>query len=92
MRITGHHKRTGVPFVRTSCMILGEKQIDTFEAMLALNMGFSRRPHELVAEIVLAAIREGQADPEVQHMVMLLKRGRRSLSATALHIVKDSAS
>jgi len=84
MRITGHKR--GNPFVRTSCMILGERQIDTFEAMLALT-GFSRRPHELVADIVLDAIREGQADPEVQHMAKLLRAARRSREGITLHVV-----
>jgi DNA-binding transcriptional MocR family regulator len=90
MRITGHHKRTGVPFVRTSCMILGDKQIDTFEAMLALT---GRRPNQLVADLILAAIQKGQTDPEVQHMAALLRDGRRGLyNGTGLYIVKDSAS
>lgn len=84
MRITG--RRHGNPFVRTSCMILGEKQINTFEAMLALT-GFSRRPHELVADIVLAAIQEGQADPEVQNMAKLLRLARRNRNGTTLHVV-----
>jgi hypothetical protein len=72
-------------------MILGDKQIDTFEAMLALT-GFSRRPHELVADIVLAAIQRGQADPEVQNMAKLLRAARRSRLGIDLHVVRDQES
>jgi hypothetical protein len=86
MRITGHHKRTGVPFVKTSCMILGDRQIDTFEAMLALT---GRRPNQLVADLILAAIQKGQADPEVQHMAALLREGRRGRDAVGLYVVRD---
>jgi hypothetical protein len=87
VRITGHHKRTGVPFVRTSCIILGDKQIDTFEAMLAMS---GRRPNQLVADLVLAAIQKGQANPDVRHWVALLKEGRRGLDGTGLYVVKDT--
>jgi len=86
MRITGHHKRTGVPFVRTSCMVLGDKQIDTFEAMLAVT---GRKPHELVADIVLAAIQKGQADPKVQQVEAWLKESRRGRDPVGLYLVKD---
>jgi len=68
-------------------MILGDKQIDTFEAMLAMS---GRRPNQLVADLVLTAIQKGQADPEVQHWVALLKEGRRGLDGTGLYIVKDT--
>jgi len=86
MRITGHHKRTGVAFVRTSCMILGEKQIATFEAMLALT---GRRPNQLVADIVLAAIQRNQTDPDVQQIEAWLKETRRSRDAVGLYVVRD---
>jgi len=89
MRVTGHHKRTGVPFVRTSCMVLGDRQIDTFEAMLAVT---GRKPHELVADIVLAAIQKAQMDPEVQSFEAWLKESRRGRDPVGLYIVKDSAS
>ena len=89
MRVTGHHVRTGVPFLRTSAVILGDKQIDTFEAMLALT---GRRPHQLVADLILAAIQNGQADPEVQHMAAFLRESRRGLNGTGLYVVKGSAS
>jgi len=88
MRPTGIHKRTGVPFVRTSCMVLGEKQIDTFEAMLACT---SRKPHELVADIVLAAIQKGQTDPEVQRVAAWLKESRRGRDPVGLYLVKDAS-
>jgi hypothetical protein len=89
MRITGHHKRTGVPFVRTSCMILGERQIDTFEAMLAVT---GRKPHELVADLVLTAIQtiqKGQADPKVQQFEAWPRESRRGRDAVGLYLVKD---
>ena len=88
MRITGHHARTGVPFVRTSCKILGDKQIDTFEAMLAMT---SRKPHELVADIVLAAIQKGQTDPKVQQVEAWLKESRQGRDPIGLYVVKDVA-
>ena len=72
-------------------MILGERQVDTFEAMLALT-GFSRRPHELVADIVLAAIQKGQADPEVLRVAAWLKESRRGRDPVGLYVVKGSAS
>jgi DNA-binding transcriptional MocR family regulator len=86
MRITGHHKRTGVPFVRASCMILGDRQIDTFEAMLALT---GRRPNQLVADLILAAIQKGQADPKVQQVEAWLRESRRGRDAVGLYIVRD---
>ena len=86
MRITGHHARTGVPFVRTSCRILGDKQIDTFEAMLGMT---SRKPHELVADIVLAAIQTAQTDPKVQQFEAWLKESRRGRDPVGLYVVKD---
>jgi hypothetical protein len=70
-------------------MILGDRQIDTFEAMLALT---GRRPNQLVADLVLAAIQNGQADPEVQRVTAWLKEARRGRDAVGLYIVKDSAS
>ena len=63
-------------------MILGERQVDTFEAMLALT-GFSRRPHELVADIVLAAIRESRNGTAL-HVVDLDE-------ACAPHVVKATS-
>jgi len=85
VRITGHHKRTGVPFVRTSCMVLGEKQINTFEGMLACT---SCKPHELVADIVLAAIQKGETDPKVQQVAAWLKESRRGRDPVGLYVVQ----
>lgn len=89
MKITGHHARTGVPFFRTSCMILGEAQLATFEAMLAIT---GRRPHQLIADLVLAAIQNGQKDLQVQRVEAWLKESRRGRDPVGLYIVKDSAS
>jgi len=86
MRPPGIHKRTGVPFVRTSCMILGEKQIETFEAMLACT---GRREHQLVADIVLAAIQKAETDPKVQQVAAWLKESRRGREPVGLYLVKD---
>ena len=63
----------GVPTVKTSVRILGQAQIDTWRAMCALA---GRRPFEMAAGIVLAAIREGQEDHEVQEMAQLLRGAR----------------
>ncbi|SNT60657.1 hypothetical protein SAMN05216276_107842 [Streptosporangium subroseum] len=60
------HQRYGVPYVRTSVRVRGERQIRTFLAMCRLA---GRRPHELAADLVLAAIRAAQCDHEVQHAV-----------------------
>jgi DNA topoisomerase IB len=67
-------------------MVLGDKQIDTFEAMLAVT---GRKPHELVADIVLAAIQKGQADPKVQQVEAWLKESRRGRDPVGLYLVKD---
>jgi hypothetical protein len=67
-------------------MILGDRQIDTFEAMLALT---GRRPNQLVADLVLAAIQKGQTDPEVQRVAAWLKESRRGRDPVGLHIVRD---
>lgn len=62
--------------VKTTCRVLGRAQVDTFLAMCALR---GRRPHELVADIVLAAIREGQEDHDTQALVQALRRSRSGL-------------
>jgi hypothetical protein len=86
MRPPGIHKRTGVAMVRTSCMILGDKQIDTFEAMLACT---GRKEHQLVADIVLAAIQKAETDPKVQQMAAWLRESRRGRDPVGLYLVKD---
>lgn len=59
--------------IKTSCRVLGEAQVETFRAMCALR---GRRPHELVADIVLTEIRLAQEDHETQHLVRLIRRSR----------------
>lgn len=71
-------KRYGVPWARTTVRIMGEKQIETFEAMCWLA---GRKPHEMAADVILDAIREGQHDHETQALVTSLKRTRRNLRA-----------
>jgi len=58
--------RTGVPYVKTTVRIYGERQIETFEAMCAVN---GRRPHQMAADIMLDAIREARHDHDIQHVV-----------------------
>lgn len=65
--------RSNTPCVKTSCMVLGERQIETFEAMCAIA---GRKPYQLVADIVLDAIREAQADHDVQALVVHSRRFR----------------
>jgi hypothetical protein len=67
-------------------MILGEKQIETFEAMLACT---GRREHQLVADIVLAAIQKAETDPKVQQVAAWLKESRRGREPVGLYLVKD---
>ncbi len=64
------------PTFKTSMRILGQAQIDTFRAMCALR---GRRPHQLVADIVLAAIREAQQDPSTQALVRSARRHQSGL-------------
>ena len=51
---------------------MGERQIETFEALCHI---WGRRPHELVADVVLEKIREAQRDPEVQEVVTAVRSG-----------------
>ncbi len=60
------HSQHGTPYVKTSCVIMGDRQIQTFEAMCLIE---GRRPHEMVADIVLEKIRKAQHDHEVQEVV-----------------------
>lgn len=68
---------------KTSAMVCGHRQIETFRAMCFLR---SRRPHQLVADIVLDAIREAQSDPSVIELIRNIRRFRSGLS-----IVKDGS-
>lgn len=56
---------------KITATILGEKQLDTFAVMCFLAR---RRPHEMVNDVLLDAIRAGQRDPMVQRMVRDMKR------------------
>lgn len=53
--------RTDTPYLRFSVVVMGQAQIDTWDAMCALT---GRRPHQLAADIVLAAIRQCQGVEE----------------------------
>ena len=59
--------------LKTSCRILGIEQVDTFVMMCAME---GRRPHEMVADIVLEAIRAGQENHEIQAAVKAARRSR----------------
>ena len=64
------------PTFKTTARIAGQAQIDTFLAMCALA---GRRPHQLVADILLAAIREAQRDESTQAVVRAARRHRSGL-------------
>lgn len=53
---------------KTSVLILGDRQTDTFEALCHLR---GREPHQLAADMVLEAIREAETDHEVQELVSI---------------------
>jgi hypothetical protein len=72
----GRRPQDEVPYAKTTVRILGEAQIETFEAMCFLE---HRRPHELAADIVLETIRAGQENHQVQDLVAALRRSRRHL-------------
>jgi len=79
----------GVPTIKTSVRILGQAQIDTWRAMCLLA---GRRPHEMAADVVLAAIREGQEDHEVQALTASLRALRRNSdggSGQRLRLVRE---
>jgi len=61
---------------KTSVRVLGLEQVDTFRAMCALA---GRRPHEMAADIVLAAIREAQRDRATQALVHAVRRHQSGL-------------
>ena len=60
--------------LQTSVRILGERQVDEFEALCVL---MRRRPHELAADLVLDGIRRYRSDPDVAPFVRLVVLGRR---------------
>jgi len=79
----------GVPTFKTSVRILGQDQIDTWRAMCLLA---GRRPFQMAADVVLAAIREGQHDHEVQALVQSLRAFQRSNgkgSSRRLRLVRE---
>lgn len=53
-------RRSGVPWVRTTVRIWGERQIGAFEAICA---GTGRRPHEMASDIVLDELWALGVDP-----------------------------
>lgn len=59
-------KSTGVPQARFTTHVLGERQIRTYTAMC---QKAGRRPYELAGDLLLAAIRDAQRDPEVQEAI-----------------------
>jgi hypothetical protein len=59
-------KSTGVPQARFTTHVLGERQIRTYTAMCRQA---GRRPYELAGDLLLAAIRDAQRDPEVQEAI-----------------------
>jgi hypothetical protein len=71
-----YRARSGVPYVKTSVAILGRDQIDAFHAMC---LAEGRQPHQLAADIVLAAIKEQQTDPALRALVASLRRARSGL-------------
>jgi hypothetical protein len=65
----GMHRYPG-PQVKTLASIIGDRQIETFEAMCPIS---GRRPHEMASDVVLDAIRAAQHDHEVQDVVQSLR-------------------
>ncbi len=63
-----------VPFVQTSVRILGENQIDVFEALCHLA---HRQPYQLAADIVLEYIRAHRHDAGVAELLEAMREQRR---------------
>ncbi len=65
--------RTGVATARTSVRIFGEAQILMFEVMCAVE---GRRPHQLAGDIILAAVKAAQEDPQLRDAAENMRRSR----------------
>lgn len=64
--------RTGVPYVKTSVKVLGQAQIEVFEALCRLH---GRAPHEVAADLVLSAIRAARDTHEIQDLLAQMRMG-----------------
>jgi hypothetical protein len=67
-------RRSGVPWIRTTARIWGQRQIATFEALCAMT---GRRPHELVSDIVLDELWALGDDPEFRKLAREAREHRR---------------
>ncbi len=76
----------GIPTLKTSVRILGQDQIDTWKAMCLLS---GRKPFQMAADVVLAAIREGQEDHEVQALVQSLRAAQSKSPRRSLRLVRE---
>lgn len=65
--------RSQTSSVKTSVLILGDRQIETFEALCHLRR---RDPHQLAADIVLEAILDAETDHEVQELMSIHRHWR----------------
>ena len=68
--------RGDVPYIKTTTTIMGQRQIDTWLALIALT---GRRSNELASDMVLDAIRDQQEDPEVKTIMRGARRSRSGL-------------
>lgn len=75
------------PTLKTSMRVLGQDQVDDFEALCVLR---GRRPHQLAADMVLDAIRVARSDPETASFLRTMRRARR-MHRAGLHVVPDEA-
>jgi hypothetical protein len=74
--------RSNTPYVQTTATVMGQRQIDTWNAMCAI---YGRRPHQLAADILLDGIREAQADESVQQVVRSVRRCQSRLRVVPDH-------
>jgi len=65
--------RTGVPSIRVTVRISGERQIATFEAICAAT---GRRPHELAADMVREELWEAGPDPALAREARAARKQR----------------
>ena len=65
--------RTGVPSIRVTVRISGERQIATFEAMCA---AVGCRPHQLAADLLLGELHEAGPDPALAREARAARRER----------------
>ena len=58
-------RRSGIPWVRTTVRVWGERQVGTFEALCERT---GRKPHELASDIVLDELWSLSDDPEFRNL------------------------